>query len=95
MSVSTYVQGFRSSNDATYQKHANVLRACIEAEISELPKETATYFNSKYPDKCLLEEALSVDIKSEEWEDDTRMGLTIKVSDIPKGVDTIKFTTSF
>ena len=51
MSMSTNVVGFVSTENITYQKHAKVLEACIEAGVRELPKETAEFFNSKYPEK--------------------------------------------
>lgn len=49
--MSTHVIGHRSNNDPTYLKHAKVLRACIDAEIEELPKETAEYFGHSEPDE--------------------------------------------
>ena len=48
MGMSTRITGFVSPENENYKKHAKVLNACIEAGISELPKETAEYFGSKY-----------------------------------------------
>lgn len=44
MGMSTHVKGFVSTENENYKKHSKVLIACIEAGISELPKETAEYF---------------------------------------------------
>ena len=62
MSMSTHVVGFVSSDDPTYKKHLKVLMACIEADVNNLPKETAEYFGYDHPEECAAEEKLSVDI---------------------------------
>jgi hypothetical protein len=94
--MSTRVIGFRTSNDPIYKKHAAVLRACIDADIEELPKETANYFGTKYPDNYLLEEALQVEIPKTDWSDgDMSEGYEIRVSEIPAGVEIIRFTNSY
>ena len=96
MGMSTYVKGFVSPNNETYKKHSKVLRACIDAGISELPKETAEYFGSEYPEEYLFEEKLEVEIKQHEWTDnDMSQGYEIKVSEIPKGVEVIRFVNSW
>ena len=95
MGMSTDVTGFVSPNNETYKKHCKVLRACIDAGISELPKETAEYFNSKYPSESLFENKLSVDIVAKEWQNNSSSGFEIKVSEIPEGVDKIRFYNSW
>jgi hypothetical protein len=95
MGMSTYVKGYISPDNETYLKHAKVLIACIEADISELPKETAEYFGSKYPEEYLLDEKLSVDIPKHEFYDGDQEGFIIIVSEIPKGVYSIRFANSW
>lgn len=95
MGMSTHVIGLISDQDETYQKHAKVLKACIEAEIDELPKETAKYFGSKHPEEYLLEEKLTVKIPSHDYSEDMQEGYEIIVSEIPKGVHKIRFVNMY
>lgn len=97
MSMSTNVQAFISDKDETYKKHKKVLLACVEAEIKELPKETAKYFGSKYPEKYLLEEKLTIQIPVHKYEDNemASQGYEIFVSEIPKGTCKIRFSNSW
>ena len=95
MGMSTHIIGLRTTNDKTYQKHAKVLRACIDAGVSELPKETAEYFGEKYPEEYLFEEVLAVKVPAEEWGEDMQEGFEIKVAYIPQGVETIRFYNSY
>jgi len=95
MGMSTYVTGFVSPENENYKKHAKVLIACIEAGISELPKETAEYFGSKYCEKYLLEEKLIVEIPKHEYCNESSEGYEIIVSEIPDGVHKIRFANSW
>lgn len=96
MGMSTHVVGFRTGNDLDYQKHSKVLRACIDAGIKKLPKETANYFGDEYPCESLFEEVLEVNIPVTKWDDgDMREGYEIKLIDIPLGVETIRFYNSY
>jgi hypothetical protein len=96
MGMSTYVTGFVSPNNETYKKHCKVLRACIDAGIYELPSETADYFGSKYPSEDLFEEKLEVSLPIHEWNDgDMCEGFEISVSEIPEGVEIIRFVNSY
>jgi len=95
MGMSTDIIGLVSSDDKTYQKHAKVLQACIDADIQELPKETADYFGSKYPDEELLEAKLSVEIPKHKYQDESSSGFEIYISSIPKGVNKIRFVNSW
>ena len=67
----------------------------LEAGISELPKETAEYFGSKYPEKYLLEEKLEIKIPSPEYREDMAEGFEIIISEIPEGVHKIRFANSW
>lgn len=95
MGISTHVTGFVSPENENYKKHSKVLLACLEAGISELPKETADFFGSKYPEKYLLEEKLEIKIPVKEWGNDYSSGFEIIVSEIPKEVHTIRFANSW
>lgn len=93
--MSTNVVAFISEDDETYQKHAKVLRACIDAGIEKLPKETAEYFDLDYPEEYLFEEKLETPIKTHKWGEDMRDGFEIYVSEIPEGVHKIRFYNSY
>jgi hypothetical protein len=96
MGMSTNVIGIRSGNDSEYQKHSKVLRACLDAGIEKLPRETAEYFGEKYPYEGLFEEVLEVSIPKIRWDNrDMCEGYEIKVNDIPLGVETIRFYNSY
>jgi hypothetical protein len=95
MGMSTGITGFVSPENGDYKKHAKVLNACIEAGISELPKETAEYFGSKYPEQCLLQEKLEIEIPKHEYSEDMTEGFEIIVSEIPEGVHKIRFVNSW
>jgi len=92
MGMSTRVTAFASDKDETYKKHAKVLMACVEADILELPKETAEYFGSIYPEECLLEKKMEIKIEIHDWQDDMADGFEIYISEIPKGVYKIRFS---
>ena len=95
MSMSTHVIGLRTDKDETYKKHLKVLKACIEADIEKLPAETAKYFDCEYPEEYLAEEALTVEMPTKEWSNSHSSGYEIKVSEIPVGVETIRFSNSW
>ena len=95
MGMSTRITGFVSPENENYKKHSKVLIACIEAGISELPKETAEYFGSEYPDQYLLEEKLEIKIPKHEYRGDMTEGFEITVSEIPEGVHKIRFVNSW
>jgi hypothetical protein len=95
MSVTTSVRGFVSPENDKYKKHAKVLIACIEAGVSELPKETAEYFGSKYPEKYLLEEKLEIKIPMQEYIGNAERRFEIYISEIPEGVHKIRFVNSW
>lgn len=95
MGMSTSVKGYVSPDNEEYKKHSNVLRACYEAKIEELPKETASYFGSKYPELYLLEEKLETSIIVHEYNKDTEVGFEIIISELPDNVHTIRFVNSY
>jgi len=95
MGMSTRITGFVSPENENYKKHSKVLIACIEAGISELPKETAEYFGSKYPEEYLLEEKLEIKIPKHEYSEDMTEGFEIIISEIPQGVHKIRFVNSY
>lgn len=95
MSMRTYITGFVSPDGKTYKKHLKVLMACIEADIDELPKETAEYFGSKYPDEELIEGRLEVELDYEEWSNESSQGFELLVSKIPEGTYKIRFANCY
>lgn len=95
MGMSTAITGFVSPENENYKKHAKVLNACFEAGILELPKETAVYFGSKYPEKYLLEKKLEIKIPKQKYSDADEEGFEIIVSEIPEGVHKIRFVNSW
>ncbi len=95
MGMSTRIKGFISDDNETYRKHCAVLRACIDARISELPRETAEYFGCDSPEEYLFEEKLETDIKVHRADRDMVNGWEIIVSEIPEGVYKIRFENSY
>jgi hypothetical protein len=95
MGMSSRVTGFVSPEDENYKKHAKVLNACIDADIKKLPKETAEYFGSDYPEEYLLEEKLETRIPHHDYSADMTEGFEIIVSEIPEGVYKIRFTNNW
>ena len=94
MGMSTRVIAFISDQDTAYKKHAKVLIACYEANVS-LPKETADYFGSFVAELYLLEEKLEIEIPMTEWRNDYCEGFELFVSDIPSGTHKIRFYNSW
>lgn len=98
MGMSKYIKAFIPDTDETYQKQKKVLLACMEAGV-ELPKETAKYFGSEFPEMELLEEKLSVKLKYgthyTEFSQDMTEGYEVDLASLPKGVTKLKFCISF
>jgi hypothetical protein len=92
MGVSTHITGFISAENDLYKKHARVLRACIDAGIEVLPKETAEYFGSEYPEEYLFEEKLEIYMPVHDWTDECCDGCEIFVNEIPEGVHKIRIS---
>lgn len=86
------IYGNISIDDPTYQKHLAVLEACINAGVSQLPKETAEYFGDTYPSMEITFDKLHVKLPFEEYSNDFGGGYKLKVADIPDGVEIIYFS---
>ena len=95
MGMSTRVIGLVSANNDLYKKHSAVLRACIDANIEELPQETAEYFKCEYPEEYLFEDKLTVSIPKYDYKEDMTEGYDIVLSEIPEGVEIIRFVNSW
>ncbi len=95
MGMSTHATGYISPENEDYQKHKKVLLVCIEADIEELPKETAEYFGDCLPDESLLEEKLETEVPFTEYSTNMEEGFEILVKDIPKGVYKLRFCNSW
>lgn len=98
MGMSTHIRGFIPDTDPEYQKHKKVLLVCDEADV-ELPRETAEYFGSKYPDPEILEEKLEVELVEgqhyEEYRAEMSEGFEVDLTKLPKGVTKIRFYNSY
>ncbi len=77
------VRGFVLKENETHKKQVKVLEACIDAGISELPKETAEYFGGKYPEKHLIEEKTGIELITHNYERELERGYEIIMSEHP------------
>lgn len=93
--MSTHVVGLRSKNDPTYIKYLAVVKALNDAGIKELPVEIANYFDTTNPKYVNADFPLAVSIPNNKWIGEGAVGIEIKVSDIPKGVEVIRFYNSY
>jgi len=86
------VYGYISPENPTYQKHAKVLKACINASIEKLPEETARYFNSykNIPDVEDLDKKLEIKIPIHDKFTDDSEEYEIFIHELPKGIYKIK-----
>lgn len=95
MSMSSHVVFLRSKDNEEYQKMLKVKRVCDETGI-EYPKEVESYFSGD-GDYEIGEDVplyMDADKETKEYNGDMEKGLEIKVSDIPKGVEVIRFYNS-
>lgn len=96
--MSTYILGYLTKENEEYKLHKNVLIACYEAGIVKLPEETALFFGSLFPSLHLLEDKVETKIPYEQIfnkENDMEEIWEIKIKDIPKDVETIRFINSY
>lgn len=92
MSMSTCVTFLRDNKDKEYQLKLKILLTCKEADIDP-PKEVDEYFGGNGID-CDPEYPLEVKCSPRDWGDEFSEGFEIDVSEIPKGVKTIRFANS-
>ena len=98
MSVDYYMVGVIDKSNEVYKKHYNVYKACLEAGIKELPKETAIFFNSWLVDMVSLDEKVDISIPQCDYlsEDFKKADINdnciafIDVKDIPNGCHRIE-----
>ena len=97
MGMSTNVTGFRSRDGEEFKKHYKVLQACIEAGVTELPKETADFFGDDTVEEYIVDDFLECSINDclTEYSGDMEDGYEIDVKKIPKGVEKIRFYNSY
>jgi hypothetical protein len=95
MGMSTHIKGFVSPENELYKNHSKVLLACLGAGIKELPKETAEFFDCKFPALYLLEEKLEINIPFKEYNEDMGDGYEVIISELPKEVYKIRFYNSY
>lgn len=95
MSLSINVTAFTSPENAEYQKHAKVLKVCLEAGLKQLPPETAEYFGDSYVHESKLDEKLETKVPTKSWHNDYSNGYEVYIKDIPAGVDKLRFSISY
>ena len=95
MGMSTHIIGLTTENDPTYRKMAAVLRACAEAGIERLPDEVARYFGHHWVDVGDLTTKREAKLPLTEWRAEMAEGFEIRVSEIPAGVEIIRFYNSW
>ena len=90
MSMSTYVKGFKLP-DEKWRMMKNVWDSCLLCNVN-VPDEVREFFNHESPD----DNGVEVELKTKKWNDgDMSSGYEIKVSDIPKDVQIIRFFNSY
>jgi len=98
MGMSTHIVAFLPDTDPEYQKHKKVLLACAEAKV-DLPKQTAHYFGTDYPEMCVLEEKLETQLELDkhftEYREDMEDGYEILLENLPKGIAKIRVYNSY
>jgi hypothetical protein len=87
MSMSTHVVGFR---DDRWTRMKAVWDAC-EAAGTSIPDEVDEFFDGETPDPAGIE----VELKCDEWRDDSGEGLEIAIADLPTNITKIRFYNSW
>jgi len=94
--MSGHLIGFRVP-DENFENQKQVFIACVKARVS-VPSETLKYFDNIEPYEHnihLIDSALTVKIPHHEYHADMEDGLEINVSEIPSGVQRIRFWNSY
>ena len=95
MGMSTSVKGFRSPEDSEHQKHVKVLQFCKDMGVS-LPEETAEYFGDDIRiDRIDPDDLLVVEIPFHKVDVDDGYNYEVILSEIPKGINKIRFSNSW
>lgn len=91
MSMSTYVVGFVPPDDKWEAMRA-AYDACADAGVP-IPEEISKFFNWCEPD----DNGAEIDIKkaTRKWEDDSRQGIDVDVSQLPQHIKVIRFCNSW
>ncbi len=89
ISMSANIVLLRDRNDSTYQKYLAILLACQKADV-DLPDEVDNYFGGEYDPDFPLE----IEFEPREWHNEYYEGYEIDISELPKGVKTIRFYNS-
>lgn len=92
MSISVNVKGYVSRDNDTYIKYKNVLIACVNAGVSELPKECAIYFGQTEPSFHLLDNNIETVIPNSKYFNQVIGKIENLVSEIPDDVHKLVFT---
>lgn len=89
MSMSTQVRGFKPPGKK-WKEMQTIYNACKEAKV-QIPKKVLEYFDYEDPDPAGIEVTLLLVPYNEE----SRDGFELKVSEIPEGVEIIRFWNSY
>ena len=89
MSMSTHIIGFKPP-DKKWQAMKDVWDACETAGIAIHPA-VIDFFEGETPDPSGVE----VELLMRTWQDDSRQGFEIDITDIPDNVWTIRFYNSW
>jgi hypothetical protein len=97
MGMNTYVKGFRPPNDKWKAMKA-IYDACESGGIA-VPDEVDDFFNGEPPDKAGVEVDLEVKKLGlgcvRPYRDDSREGIEVDVTKLPKGVTILRFVNSW
>ncbi|WP_333745999.1 hypothetical protein [Streptomyces sp. IBSBF 2950] len=89
MSMSTHVKGFTGPDDR-WRKMKAIWDACQDAGVDP-PTEVERFFDGEAPDPNGRE----VQIPHEEWRDEHREGVEVRIKDLPKNVTVIRVYNSW
>lgn len=96
MGMSTYVQGFKPA-DAKWKRMKAVYDACEEAKVA-VPDEVDDFFNGEPPDPAGVEvdeHQLKKCGAAKDWRDDSREGIEIDITKLPKDITVLRFVNSW
>ncbi len=85
MSMTYDLVGYRDEKEPTFAKHKMVAEACRKAGVS-FPKETAAFFQTDEWYEGLYDEALEVELKTDEDFEGFQHRIVFDLKNLPEGV---------
>lgn len=89
MSMSLHVIGF-APPDEHWRRMKQIWDSCVAAKVTP-PEEVMKFFGYEEPDDA----GVQVELKPDEFKDDSREGFEIELAKIPKHVKTLRFYASW